>query len=490
MILPKATLLLLLVGCGSAGEKPGATGPHSDSGAFAESRPTDSGPTDSGPTDSAASAATPLEVNVEPGVPGTVVVVSWTTPVPATSTVEFGPSLAYGRQTPRGEALVTDHRVMVVGLPASCACFLRAVSVAVDGTLFRSADVSYTTPEGPAGLTFTNELARAGSGEPPWVLALAAARGSVAIVDGDGALIWWRELPEGAGLEQARVSEDRLYVYYNQLSGLATDPTSSTVTKLRLDGAEEHVVPTPHGHHDFLLPGGENIAYIQADIRGYDLEGDGVIEAVVGDAIQVVGPDGASLAQVWNSWDSLTVGGARETPYFPGAWDWLHVNGLWEADGDWYVSSHMLAAILKIDGSTGAILWQLGGDDSDFVFLDGTPRFSHQHSPRILGDRLILFNNTDGEGDPPASYAVEYQVDEAARTVREVRRHERDTPTWSSILGNVDVMTDGSWLVGWGTASVAERVAADGTVLRVLRAAGGARISNVHEAAGLGGPLP
>lgn len=459
-----------------------------DSGS-ADSGSADSGTSDSGPNDSGTNPPPTLEVTLTPGDPATVVVLSWTTPEPATSTVEFGPTVSYGRRTPRGEALTTEHRVMVVGLPASCDCFVRALSVTASGEELRSADLSVRTADAPPSLSFTTELDLAGSSDAPWVLAVSAVTSAVAIVDGDGALIWWRELPAGVSLEQARVSDDGLSVLYNQSAGLYTDSTSSTVNRVRLDGGEGAVTPTPFGHHDFLPLSDGNIAYIQADLRPMDLTGDGAAELIVGDAIQVVASDGSPLVQVWNSWDSLTLTTAQETPYYPGALDWVHANGLWMSDDMWYLSSHNFSSIFKIDGVTGEILWQLGGDDSDFEFIDGTTPFAHQHAPRVYGDRVFLFNNTDGTDTPPDSYVVEYQIDEAARTVREVRRHQRDTPTYSYILGNIDILEDGSWLVGWGTESLAEQVATDGTVLRRLRLGGGARISNLHSTVELGGPI-
>ncbi|MGD8863936.1 MAG: hypothetical protein PVI30_28230, partial [Myxococcales bacterium] len=75
--------------------------------------------------------------------------VSWTTAVPADSSVEFGDGGRL-RYRIRDRNLVTQHRVLVIGLHQKTEYLLRASSRAATGEQATSADLRYTTRTLPA----------------------------------------------------------------------------------------------------------------------------------------------------------------------------------------------------------------------------------------------------------------------------------------------------------------------------------------------------
>ena len=89
-------------------------------------------------------------------------------------------------------------------------------------------------------------------------------------------------------------------------------------------------------------------------------------------------------------------------------------------------------------------MWRLGGSDSknnQFTFLndtkDGYVGFSFQHSAAETADgTLLLFDN--GNTKPTAeSRAVEYQLDEVAKTATRVWEYKPSPPMYANNMGNV-----------------------------------------------------
>ncbi len=175
---------------------------------------------------------------------------------------------------------------------------------------------------------------------------------------------------------------------------------------------------------------------------------------VVGDRIIEFTPEGKVIWS-WDSFDHLDVhriGYHVLEPYwdtrgFPGHADWTHGNGVWHDDRDDTIlmSLRHQDAVLKV-GRDGEICWILGTHDGwGVAFRDKllTPIGDvtwhwHGHNPRvtdagtiIMYDNAILQARPFNAPKPPAecfSRAVEYEVDEAAMTVREVWSSRGDDP--------------------------------------------------------------
>ena len=115
--------------------------------------------------------------------------------------------------------------------------------------------------------------------------------------------------------------------------------------------------------------------------------------------------------------------------------DAIHANSLAidPADQNILLSCRHLDCVMKIDRSTGDIIWRLGGKKSSFAFNSSAQRFSHQHCAYVIPDdqrlgviktanqHILLFDNgnlhrqwsgnTPGELDAnPYSRAAEYEL--------------------------------------------------------------------------------
>jgi hypothetical protein len=129
--------------------------------------------------------------------------------------------------------------------------------------------------------------------------------------------------------------------------------------------------------------------------------------------------------------------------------DYFHINSIAEdTDGNLIVSGRFVSTILKINRSTGDVMWRLGGRHSDFSFVgDGGP--SYQHDVRVVGPSMYsAFDNGDGR-NPQYSRGVTWQVDLAAHTASVVDQWRHAPDVYSSIMGSNRVLPNGNRLIGW-----------------------------------------
>lgn len=152
------------------------------------------------------------------------------------------------------------------------------------------------------------------------------------------------------------------------------------------------------------------------------------------------------------------------------AWDYFHINSVdKDEDGDYLLSARDAAAVYKIDGKTGEIIWKLGGlpgiTSSDFE-LQGF-NFSFQHHARYLytsPDKktqiFSLYDNSAHGTENKEGKQVLYNSHSSGKII------EINTETWKAKLlfngvppdnllsksqGSTQVLPDGHVIVGWGS---------------------------------------
>ncbi len=156
----------------------------------------------------------------------------------------------------------------------------------------------------------------------------------------------------------------------------------------------------------------------------------------------------------WRSWDHFQITDATHENLTASSIDYVHGNAIEvDFDNNIIISCRHMDEITKINSTTGNIIWRLGGKNNQFFFHNDTIRFSYQHSSRrVPNGNLILFDNGNYH-TPQFSRAIEYELDENEKTATLVWEY-RHTPTiYSSAMGNVQRLSNGNTLIGWGTAS-------------------------------------
>jgi hypothetical protein len=213
--------------------------------------------------------------------------------------------------------------------------------------------------------------------------------------------------------------------------------------------------------HEFLLTDRGTALLTTYAIVGHDLRSvGGSATGTIQDAmVQEIDVASGRVLLEWHSLDHIEIGDS----YYPlsADWDYVHLNSIAvDRDNNLLVSSRNTHTIYKLDRTSGAIIWRLGGKRSDFSF-GAEADFAWQHDARRQPDGTItLFDN--GER---LSRAVALEVDETHRRVSLRRSYRHPANLHADSQGNVQVLPGGNVLVGWGAQPYVSEFAPSGELL-------------------------
>jgi len=210
--------------------------------------------------------------------------------------------------------------------------------------------------------------------------------------------------------------------------------------------------------HDLqILPNG-NALLMAYDAETIDMskivEGGKVNATVTGLIIQELDPSKNVLFE-WRSWDHFSIFDSTSSLTDQDI-DLIHGNSLaLSNDGNLLLSSRDLSEVTKINLQTGDVMWRLGGKENMFNFIN-SQTFANQHDVRQLPDgNLTVFDNQGTQESPAPSEGMEYKIDESSKTVTQVWGFTHTPPVFAAFLGDVQRLTDGDTVLGWGAPSQA-----------------------------------
>lgn len=382
----------------------------------------------------------PIEATVNPNI-ASIIHLAWEGSEDLSTYVRFGTEGNLSHQTP---AVDGQSSVDLLGMPADTDVFFELVDAADDGVIG-----SGNLRNGTLPADYTPYTVDQPGKNPGWdgylvSTSLASVSGPI-ILDNAGNIVWW--WPDNADLITTSVtlSADGQSVWY------ITNPQTTVIetgelVRVAIDGSSEERFELPGVHHDFVeMPDG-TITLLSQDTREWDGHAD-----TVGDRLLNVAADG-TYTEIWNIFDDWP-----DTP-----WDithdekspnWSHSNKIsYDANEDvWYLSFRNFDSIVKMDGASKQVLWHLGGDLSDFTFVDDPKgQFDKQHGFEVLPTGILVFD--DGSPSRGWSRAVEYDLDETAKTATMVMDYRSDPLRQSLVLGDVERLENGNTIVGFSTA--------------------------------------
>ncbi len=187
------------------------------------------------------------------------------------------------------------------------------------------------------------------------------------------------------------------------------------------------------------------------DLSAYTFDGvqGSTQTAIRGFGVQEIDANGNVVFE-WNSNDYMH---PTETYDFFGYnvndFDYCHGNAIEEdTDGNLLFSMRHTNSIIKVDRTTGAIIWRLGGQLSDFTFVNGTP-FSAQHDIRKLPNGNYSLYNNDNMG-PQQSRGEEYTLDTVNWTATKVYEYIHPDANYHRAMGSYRYLPNDYKLMGWG----------------------------------------
>jgi hypothetical protein len=389
-----------------------------------------------------------LSATVSPHVV-TVVTLRWTTDEPTAGQVFYGLDGQLDRTVVEGAA-VTDHEVVLLGLPANTA--VSYVVVVPDEGRRGTSDVqTVTTGVLPSELPGFEATGEAPTDTWHGVPVLGATTAAL-ILDSDGQPIWYHLDESGLDVYRVRLSRDRRSVLYNAAS-IAGDPTEPTaLVRVSLDGSVVEETPIPLLAHDFVeLPDGTLALLVvhYGEHEGTEVRGDAILE---------LAPDGTQTT-VWTSWDCFDPAVHTSDEAELG---WTFGNAL---DYDPATDSYLLgmrnfSSIARIDRATGTCPWVVGDTAATIEPAECSAGFRHQHQFQLFDDTLLVFDN-DG-ATAQESRVLTFGLDEGTGVATQLDAHRSDDGLYVFVLGDVHRFGDGSTRITWSSAGQIDHVSATG----------------------------
>ena len=197
-------------------------------------------------------------------------------------------------------------------------------------------------------------------------------------------------------------------------------------------------------------------------------------------AIQIVTPSGRATFN-WNSWDHMPMEDCVQHFFPPVRGDYAHLNAMQWVDGRIIASMRGCSRVLAIDVATGDVVWRVGlsnlsdeewaergiGPPPLDIVGDPEGQFCGQHGSSLLPNgNLVLYDNGVKctinpwtrqnllRANEEYSRALEYALDLDNGEAVFVRAHSLHG-TESEVGyrgGNVEVLSNGHWLVSWGAS--------------------------------------
>lgn len=153
-------------------------------------------------------------------------------------------------------------------------------------------------------------------------------------------------------------------------------------------------------------------------------------------------------------------------------WDFFHINSVdKDSKGNFLISSRYMGSLTYINGTSGEVIWKMGGKDNSFTDLsDGAAtNMTWQHHARFHDNdtTITLFDNQSrGSGAPELpSRGLYLDVDDENMTVSVRRTYWHPEYISSQSQGSMQVMEDGRILLGYGHIPVFTEFSAEGEVL-------------------------
>ncbi len=290
------------------------------------------------------------------------------------------------------------------------------------------------------------------------------------ILDSHGNVVWFQPVPAG---EEA--SDFRTQTYQGQpvltfwqgtgLGGLASG------TDYIYNNHYQQIAAVNAGNglsadgHEFLITPWNTALILSYTTATADLSSIGgpADQTVVDGVVQEVDIATGKVLFQWNSADHVPYS-QSEQPLPSSAstpWDWFHINAVkLDTDGSLLIDARDTWTTYKVSLTSGNVIWQLGGKDSDFTVqaapgqtLDSANEiFAWQHDPEPIGNNEYTFfdNESSGTALLPYSRAITVKLNPWSKVATLVSSDNQPEGLSAASQGNAQTTGDGNLFVGWG----------------------------------------
>ncbi|MDQ6806162.1 MAG: arylsulfotransferase family protein [Actinomycetota bacterium] len=309
----------------------------------------------------------------------------------------------------------------------------------------------------PPGVAVTRSSAPASAGDIFLAPQFGPSQDGPMIVDSDGRLVWFDPTPLSSKLLTTDFRTQTLFGqpvltwwqgYTNSGSGRGAGYIFSS------DYQREYAVKAADGMamdlHEFTVTDSGAAYILAASPVWLPKLGRPVIDSVV----QEIDIRTGLVLFEWHALDHISLQeSSMFGPHASGHYlDPYHFNSIDAGSGgNLIVSARNTSAVYKISGTTGQVIWRLGGKRSSFKMGAGTIT-AFQHHAIVQSDGTITMFD-DGAGPPkvhPASRGIRVALDLTHMTARLVREYDHAPKISAAFEGSMQALPGGDIFLGWG----------------------------------------
>jgi hypothetical protein len=298
--------------------------------------------------------------------------------------------------------------------------------------------------------------------------------GGPMIVDGNGNLVWFKQLDPPNVAANLRIQRFRGRRVLTWWQGGVT-PSAFGLGKGVIANRSYRTVRTVHAGngyemdiHEFTLaPGGRALFTVYSPVLVH-LPGTpaGELSPLLDAIVQEVDVRTGLVMWEWHCYGHIPLAESYATPENSSTYDAYHLNAIQSLKhGRVLLSARDTSAVYKVDRS-GRILWTLGGKASDFRLRHGA-RFWFQHDAQLLpGHRVSMFDDEAGPPQKgPFSRGLVLRLNRHRRTAKVDHQYYRSRYTSSQSEGSVQTRGNGNVFVGFGSSPFFSEFAPGGRLL-------------------------
>jgi arylsulfotransferase ASST len=299
--------------------------------------------------------------------------------------------------------------------------------------------------------------------------------GGPMIVDGNGNLVWFKQLERpdvAANLRIQRYRDRRVLTWWQG----GVTPSAYGLGKGVIANRSYRTIKTVHAGngyqmdiHEFTLaPGGSALFTIYSPVMVH-LPGtpEGQLSPLLDSIIQEVDIDTGRVMWEWHAYGHVPLSQSYATPENSATYDAFHINSIQRRKhGRVLVSMRDTSAVYAIDKASGKILWRLGGKASDFR-QRGDARFWLQHDAQLIGhQRISVFDDEAGPPQKaPASRGLVLRLHRKRAKATMVEEYLRSDDTSAQSEGSVQTRPGGNVFVGFGSTQFFSEFSPEGRLL-------------------------
>lgn len=150
------------------------------------------------------------------------------------------------------------------------------------------------------------------------------------------------------------------------------------------------------------------------------------------------------------------------------ALDYFHINSIdRDSSHNYLVSARHASTIYYINGTSGSIIWRLGGKQSNFTLGPGV-EFNFQHHARFLQNSstlISLFDNSGADLDGRKSSGKIISLNTTSWTATLVQSFPAPNGIFAFSQGNTQILPNGNAFVNWGSGGAITEFSPGGDLL-------------------------